>query len=134
MSEPITAIVPIKLSNFTFASSSLQTIATIPNPGYTHLLYEFEVTVNALTDFDVLGRGQAPSNYSDYTIDWTLDPTTGRFIEHDSTEASDNLAATPANGNGMFLMEVGNLGEIIVKANAPVNTVIAHRYTLHNGV
>lgn len=117
----------------TLTGAALETLALINNPGYNYLLYEYDVTVQALTDFDVLGSGLPASAEHDYTIDWTVDaPAGGRIVEYTSTGASENLAVTPAAGNGMFLMEIRNLREITVKATGVNGAKVNGRYTLHN--
>lgn len=127
------------LANVTLnnAGGALATLATIPNPGYEWLTYEYEVAAQALDDFDVNGRVQAvaAAQQKDYTIDWTADPPGGhRIKEYTSTGASENLAATPAGGNGYFKMRIVGLAEITIKARAAVNgAVVSHRYNFHNG-
>lgn len=129
MRLPDTAVAVAQVSAL---AAGLTTIATIKTRGKDYLAFQFDVAAQALDDFDVLGKVHSAAQLLDFTLDWTVDPPGGhRIEEYTSTGASENLAVTPAGGNGYFKMRVTGLDEVQVKVSAAVDgALITGRYSL----
>ena len=121
MIERPQAVAPVSVP-----AAGLTVIASMKNDnGADWMTFHFDVAGQALDDFDVLGRGRNDAQLIDFTIDWTVDPPNGhRIREYTSTGVGENLAVTPAGGNGYFMMWVRGLEDIEIRASAGADSAL----------
>ena len=100
-----------------FLAAGDTVLATIDCQGCDLLLFHFDVTTQALDNFDVFAKAHPDAQYEDFTpASWTVLPTNGRFVEADG-----DLNTQAAGSSGYFGMRVSGLALVQVRISAAVN-------------